>query len=346
MCSMMGKFLLVALILGCFAREEPYVLCHPFAEIELNQLDSCEQYFQHFVQSLECNMNLVDLDGNNICFGFPDLDESFFTVHTTMADLCPEQCAEINASTPAEYEHPVLSLVPNSPESQESSLVDSADEAGRRRLGTIPTCNTGFTDKTGGEANWWGCGAHCPGGRYWTDNSCNCACARPYKQLEDSNLCGPSHFTNEHNAKTQGRPREILHTQRSSLGSCLHRCDGDRKCQFARFTDTDPTTTPTCHLLGAVLTENNYNRQGITENWPWINPQQYSSCNRYDGEILYRPTSGRLFHDFTGVVCYMKSHECTDAPECEWLQCNSGTGNYQVRHHRCPNKCGQCSGRC
>ena len=37
-------------------------------------------------------------------------------------------------------------------------------------------CPDGYYDRTNGNANWWGCGAGCPGGSY-TDGVCNCACA-------------------------------------------------------------------------------------------------------------------------------------------------------------------------
>ena len=38
------------------------------------------------------------------------------------------------------------------------------------------TCPDGYYDRTNGNANWWACGASCPGGSY-TDGACNCACA-------------------------------------------------------------------------------------------------------------------------------------------------------------------------
>ena len=38
-------------------------------------------------------------------------------------------------------------------------------------------CNPGYYDRTrGGDLHWWGCGAGCPGGMYWTTGVCNCAC--------------------------------------------------------------------------------------------------------------------------------------------------------------------------
>jgi hypothetical protein len=37
-------------------------------------------------------------------------------------------------------------------------------------------CNVGYYDKTNGKPNWWACGENCPGGKYWTDGLCNCAC--------------------------------------------------------------------------------------------------------------------------------------------------------------------------
>eukprot|EP00964_Phaeocystis_antarctica_P148483 scaffold115348_cov72-Phaeocystis_antarctica.AAC.1 len=43
-----------------------------------------------------------------------------------------------------------------------------------RRLGHT-LCPAGYYDSTGGNANWWACGCHCPGGCY-TDGGCGCAC--------------------------------------------------------------------------------------------------------------------------------------------------------------------------
>ena len=40
----------------------------------------------------------------------------------------------------------------------------------------LVNCPVGYYDRTNGNANWWGCGAGCPGGSY-TDGACNCACA-------------------------------------------------------------------------------------------------------------------------------------------------------------------------
>jgi len=37
-------------------------------------------------------------------------------------------------------------------------------------------CRSGFMDVTDGAYNYWGCGRRCEGGRFWTDDACNCAC--------------------------------------------------------------------------------------------------------------------------------------------------------------------------
>ena len=37
-------------------------------------------------------------------------------------------------------------------------------------------CNAGYYDWTQGSRAYWGCGSGCPGGAYWTDGGCNCAC--------------------------------------------------------------------------------------------------------------------------------------------------------------------------
>ena len=46
---------------------------------------------------------------------------------------------------------------------------------GRHKL-ACASCGAGFYDSTGCNANYWGCGAGCAGGAYWTDGFCNCAC--------------------------------------------------------------------------------------------------------------------------------------------------------------------------
>lgn len=51
--------------------------------------------------------------------------------------------------------------------------------AGHRNLELTPKCNGGYYDKTGGNAKYWACGKNCPGGKYWTDGVCNCACLKP-----------------------------------------------------------------------------------------------------------------------------------------------------------------------
>mmetsp|Transcript_73283 Transcript_73283/g.65971 ORF Transcript_73283/g.65971 Transcript_73283/m.65971 type:complete len:269 (-) Transcript_73283:284-1090(-) len=37
-------------------------------------------------------------------------------------------------------------------------------------------CDGEYVDRTGGNYYWWACGVDCPGGKYWTDGYCNCAC--------------------------------------------------------------------------------------------------------------------------------------------------------------------------
>ena len=39
-------------------------------------------------------------------------------------------------------------------------------------------CNSGYYDKTNGKTKYWKCGERCPGGKYLTDDVCNCACKR------------------------------------------------------------------------------------------------------------------------------------------------------------------------
>jgi len=37
-------------------------------------------------------------------------------------------------------------------------------------------CRPGYYDRTKGHTMWWACGVNCPGGTYFTDGGCNCAC--------------------------------------------------------------------------------------------------------------------------------------------------------------------------
>merc|ERR1711953_118671 len=67
--------------------------------------------------------------------------------------------------------------VKNSTEFDGSHFVTPASQV-RRNLGSRPQCNVGYEDKTNGNAKWWGCGAKCSGGKYWTDSVCRCACVK------------------------------------------------------------------------------------------------------------------------------------------------------------------------
>ncbi len=43
-------------------------------------------------------------------------------------------------------------------------------------------CRPGYYDSTNGKTNRWRCGQNCIGGRFLTDNACNCAC-KPVQQV-------------------------------------------------------------------------------------------------------------------------------------------------------------------
>uniref|UniRef100_A0A6C0ECZ9 Uncharacterized protein n=1 Tax=viral metagenome TaxID=1070528 RepID=A0A6C0ECZ9_9ZZZZ len=59
-----------------------------------------------------------------------------------------------------------------------TTAVPTIDASIRKR----GVCNKGYYDKTDGKAKWWECGKNCPGGKNWTDDSCNCACLPLPKQ--------------------------------------------------------------------------------------------------------------------------------------------------------------------
>ena len=61
-----------------------------------------------------------------------------------------------------------------------------------RRLARV-TCPAGYYDTTGGNANYWGCGCHCPGGCY-TNGWCGCACQLGCVSAEPQSTC-PSYRT-------------------------------------------------------------------------------------------------------------------------------------------------------
>ena len=45
--------------------------------------------------------------------------------------------------------------------------------------GVFYQCNDGYYFKNPNDIQYWGCGADCPGGAYFTDSGCNCNCI-PY----------------------------------------------------------------------------------------------------------------------------------------------------------------------
>jgi hypothetical protein len=61
-----------------------------------------------------------------------------------------------------------------------------------RRLARV-TCPAGYYDTTGGNANYWGCGCHCPGGCY-TNGGCGCACQLGCVSAEPQSACPSAHM--------------------------------------------------------------------------------------------------------------------------------------------------------
>ena len=56
-----------------------------------------------------------------------------------------------------------------------------------RRL-TRVTCPAGYHDTKGGNANYWGCGCHCPGGCF-TNGGCGCACQQGCVNKAPADAC-------------------------------------------------------------------------------------------------------------------------------------------------------------
>lgn len=137
--------------------ETPFSQCNPF-DVVAAGTTGCEEYFSKY-PTAACNLNL---QWHEICSDAIPEGMEF------MRDLCPSECAD-EPEHPEEENDDYLAVA--------NFLQFLADGEARRQLSSYtPQCNPGYTDKTGGRAKWWWCGRDCPGGLYWTDDVCNCAC--------------------------------------------------------------------------------------------------------------------------------------------------------------------------
>jgi len=95
-------------------------------------------------------------------------------------NIMNEQSEAVYISNPVSSTNTTYTWYPPNP----SILVDQSDDLPVvERDKTVPPpgysqgpCRPGYYDKTRGSYNWWGCGAGCPGGTYFTDGVCNCSC--------------------------------------------------------------------------------------------------------------------------------------------------------------------------
>jgi len=143
--------------------ETPFSQCNPFDAVAAGTT-GCEEYFSKY-PTAACNLNL---QWHEICSDAIPEGMEF------MRDLCPSECAD-EPEHPEEESDDYLAVA--------NFLQFLADGEARRQLWHneyTPQCNPGYTDVTGGRAKYWWCGRDCPGGQYWTDIYCNCACIRSH----------------------------------------------------------------------------------------------------------------------------------------------------------------------
>merc|ERR1719433_811152 len=136
--------------------------CDQFGCPEVDSCDACKETCddESSCEAFECNV----LEGKYSCS---------FNGRLTLTEKCGLLCQSQKV------------CVKNSTEVDRSIFV-APDVENRRRLlvgGQLAAqCNSGYVDKTVGRAYWWSCGFGCPGGRYWTDGACRCACGRPSRR--------------------------------------------------------------------------------------------------------------------------------------------------------------------
>jgi len=132
------------------------------AEVE----PECDQYGCPEVDSCDACKDVCDSDDSceaYECNFLGDTISCSFNGHLTTTEECGPLCESQTV------------CVKNSTQIDGTNFV-SADSSNRRQLSQHPVCLSHYEDKTNGNAYWWACGVKCPGGQYWTDSSCNCAC--------------------------------------------------------------------------------------------------------------------------------------------------------------------------
>jgi len=140
----------------------------------------CDQFGCPEVDS--CDSCKLICDDDSLCAAFEcnALGDKFscsFNGHLTTTDDCGPLCQSQTV------------CVKNSTQVDGINFVAPAS-GNRRKLWPLsggpasPTCNSGYEDKTDGNAYWWACGHHCPGGTYWSDIQCNCACGEKEPEPE------------------------------------------------------------------------------------------------------------------------------------------------------------------
>jgi len=125
---------------------------------EVNSCESCQELcnLDENCQAYECNFS-------------QDKISCSFNGHLTITEDCGPLCQTQNICV------------------KNSTLVDalnfvSPKSHNRRQLyfggPSTPSCYSGYSDQTNGNAYWWYCGLNCPGGMFWTDQWCQCACQK------------------------------------------------------------------------------------------------------------------------------------------------------------------------
>jgi len=140
------------------------------AEVE----PECDQYGCPEVDSCDACKDVCDSDDSceaYECNFSGDTISCSFNGHLTTTEECGPLCESQTV------------CVKNSTQIDGTNFV-SAESNNRRQLWPLvggpqnPVCYSGYQDKTNGNAYWWACGVSCPGGQYWTDYLCNCACQK------------------------------------------------------------------------------------------------------------------------------------------------------------------------
>jgi len=133
----------------------PFARCNPF-NAQAKGITSCDDFFMSsFLNFGACDLNL---GWHDIC------DGSLPSGKNSLREICPHECSW-KVSDPELEDDDALAV---------QLFIDLLDHGAKTLV--APTCNEGFSDVTNGKAQWLSCGRHCPGGMYWTDDLCQCAC--------------------------------------------------------------------------------------------------------------------------------------------------------------------------